>query len=257
MAWGLRLHALSRRLRVQLLCPMDLRTAQHPRVRRSTLGECLGAHHSLSTFTFYIRCSASPYHHRNYSLPTPQDPFAAYRQQYNTTPYPQQSAPSPYIPRQPMHPEMQSHDHPRRTHSLPTPQPRSRKKSSSVHMHIPWPSQGDLSPLDLPTRMPDVQSFTPRALDMHTPTSSFSRSISSGSSTGMFHDRPQEWRHDFKFKSGFASMFRSKPNTPRGLDGQSAYLFEISVFVHHIVQVSSTALSWTSIHFSATASPVQ
>jgi hypothetical protein len=36
---------------------------------------------------------------------------------------------------------------------------------------------------------------------------------------GMYHERPQEWRHDFKFKSGFASMFRGKSNTPRGLDG--------------------------------------
>jgi hypothetical protein len=35
----------------------------------------------------------------------------------------------------------------------------------------------------------------------------------------MYYDRPQQWRYDFRFKFGFASMFRSKSNTARPLDG--------------------------------------
>ncbi|KAF8124576.1 hypothetical protein EV363DRAFT_1403141 [Boletus edulis] len=56
---------------------------------------------------------------------------------------------------------------------------------------------------------------------MHTPSSSLSRSVSSSSSIppGMFHERPQLWRHDFKFKSGFASMFRNKSTIMRPLNG--------------------------------------
>jgi len=55
---------------------------------------------------------------------------------------------------------------------------------------------------------------------MHTPSSSLSQSISSRSNIppGVYHERPQQWRSDFKFKSSFASMFRSKSNTARSLD---------------------------------------
>ncbi|KAH0826796.1 hypothetical protein J3R83DRAFT_5219 [Lanmaoa asiatica] len=140
------------------------------------------------------------------------------------TSYPQQSAPSPYIPHQPTHPEMQAHDPfaplQRSMQSLPNPPPSSRKRSNSLHKHSPWPSQGDLSPLDLPTRMPDVHQFAPRALDMHTPSSTLSRSISGSARTpsGMYHERPQQWRYDFKFKSGIASMLRSWSNPTRSLD---------------------------------------
>jgi hypothetical protein len=59
---------------------------------------------------------------------------------------------------------------------------------------------------------------------------------------GMYHERPQEWRHDFKFKSGFASMFRGKSNTPRGLDGESAFLLGTSrIYSSHCAGVVDSA----------------
>ena len=178
----------------------------------------------VQLLAFQIHCSASPCNHRNYTFPAPQDPYAAWRQWCDTTAHQQQSGPSPYIPRQPLNPEPQLHNPPHR----PSQQSSFRKKSNSVHIHLPWPSsQGDLSPLDLHTRIPDVQAFTPRALDMHTPSSSLSHSISSSGPSippGMYHERPQQWRHDFKFKSGFASMFRNKSGSTRAVDGRSPFL---------------------------------
>ncbi|KAG9308219.1 hypothetical protein JVU11DRAFT_12235 [Chiua virens] len=168
----------------------------------------------------------TPYPQPNYTFPSPQDSHARWHQYHGAAAYQQKSAPSPYIPHQPIHPEAQSYDPfalSRRTHSLPNPSPGgARKRSHSIHKHIQWPSGGDLSPLDLPTKMPDVHLFAPRAPDMHTPSSSFSHSTSSSGPSqipqGMYHERPQQWRHDFKFKSGFASMFRSKPSNARNLD---------------------------------------
>lgn len=183
---------------------------------------------------FQICCSASSYKHSSYPFPSPQDQFGAWRWNYDTAVYPQQSGPSPYIPRQPLHQEMQSHSfaHVRGAHSLSNPLPGSHKRSMSLHKHSPWPSHGNLSPLDLPTRMPDipikmpdVHQFVPRAPDMHTPSSTLSRSFSTSAHIppGMYHERPQQWRHDFKFKSGFASMLRSWSNPIRSLDGRSSF----------------------------------
>ncbi|KAG8217026.1 hypothetical protein J3R82DRAFT_7342 [Butyriboletus roseoflavus] len=165
----------------------------------------------------------TPFPAPNYSFPSPQDRFGAWHWNHDTTAFPQQSGPSPYLPRQPLHPEMPSHDpfaQLRGMHNLSNPPQGSRKRSNSLHKYSPWPLQGDLSPLDIPTRMPDVHQFVPRAPDMHTPSSTLSRSISLSARIppGTYHERPQHWRHDFKFKSGFASMLRSWSNPVRTLD---------------------------------------
>lgn len=109
-------------------------------------------------------------------------------------------------------------------HKRSRSQPPSQPPSQAMHTHLEWPSKGDLSPLDLQSGMGDLHLYAPpRAPPMDTPSSSLSRSISSSSRIppGVWPERPPQWRQDFKFKSGFASMFRSRTNTPRSLDGQS------------------------------------
>lgn len=166
----------------------------------------------------------TPSDHIRYTFPSQQDPYATWHRYYDPPMYQQKSTPSPYLPRQSFNPQMPSHDPPqqsRRTQSKPTAQPTFHKKPNSVHKHFEWPIPGDLSPLSLPTGMSDAHLYAPRAPEMHTPSSTLSRSVSSSSHIppGMYHERPQQWRHDFKFKSGFASMFRTRSNTLRSADG--------------------------------------
>ncbi|KAF9237969.1 hypothetical protein BU15DRAFT_75578 [Melanogaster broomeanus] len=155
------------------------------------------------------------------SMPQTSSPSRSYNY-YDSQAYPQPSMPSPYIPRQPLVAEAQPHDPfapRRRAHSFTAAPSSSRKRANPLHGHSPWPSEGDLSPLfDQPGRRPSMHAYASYQADMHTPSSTLSRSTAtSGSPHEVYYERPGQWRRDFKFKSGLASILRTMSNNTRTL----------------------------------------
>ncbi|KIJ59995.1 hypothetical protein HYDPIDRAFT_117917 [Hydnomerulius pinastri MD-312] len=160
-----------------------------------------------------------PTHPNNNSqFHSPQDPYDIWRQQ-GAQAYQQLSMPSPYIPSQPPLTEREPHDQfapLRRTRSQSAAAtPSSRMRANTANRHSPWPSQGELSPLfDHPSTRPTMESFASYPTNMHTPSSTLSRSTTtSGYPPEMYRGRPTGWRRDFKFRSGLASMFRTKSSS--------------------------------------------
>ncbi|KAF9218675.1 hypothetical protein BS17DRAFT_719864 [Gyrodon lividus] len=65
-----------------------------------------------------------------------------------------------------------------------------------------------------------MNAFGSYPADMHTPSSTLSHSTTTSSSVPprVAYERPGQWRRDFKFKFGLASIFRTRSNNTRAFD---------------------------------------
>jgi hypothetical protein len=168
----------------------------------------------------HMHAGWNPNMHQPYPFPTQAAPREQWPTQYQhwqgAAPPGPLSMPSPYIPHG-LPPETWGNPRPgplRRTNSHPAAFPsNAQQRAQQWNAWEPRPLHNHAQIYPPPTPHSSAISHTPRS------TVSLNRSLSASYVPPDWPgERPKSWRRDFKFKSGFSSLFRTR-SIPR-LDGE-------------------------------------